>query len=91
MRRRYTIHQMAAAAQVVFAREPQWYNVLRSLPLGSISTVFDVGANVGIFSLMARFLHPAAQIIAIEPHAATFQLLAKNVVGTNIKTLSRRL
>jgi len=87
MRRRYPIHQMAAAAQVIFAREPQWYNVLRSLPLGSISTVFDVGANVGTFSLMARFLHPTAQIIAIEPHGSTFQLLEKNVGGTNIRTL----
>jgi len=87
MRRRYSIRQMSAAAQVVFAREPQWYNVLRSLPLGSVSTVFDVGANVGTFSMMARFLHPAAQIIAIEPHAATFHLLMRNVAGTDIKTL----
>jgi FkbM family methyltransferase len=37
---------------------------MRSVPF---STLIDVGANIGQFSLMARTLHPAAIIHAFEP------------------------
>lgn len=38
--------------------------IVGALPL---ATVVDVGANVGQFSLLARAVHPDAQIVAFEP------------------------
>lgn len=58
---------------------------LRAFPLGSISNVLDVGANIGFFSMSARFIHPASKIVAIEPHSETFSILIKNTKWLEIK------
>ena len=43
-------------------------------------TVFlDIGANVGIFSLLASKVSPSANILAFEPTATTFELLSRNI------------
>lgn len=51
-----------------------------------IKTIIDIGANVGVFSLFARFLFPTARIIAIEPCSDTFELLKTNVNLFDIET-----
>jgi FkbM family methyltransferase len=54
-------------------------------PSSDIVTVFDVGANVGKYSLMAapRLLHtfPAGRIHAFEPSASTYRQLNSNLSG----------
>ena len=47
--------------------------------------IFDVGANVGVFSRYARGLFPEAEIMAFEPVPATFSMLVNNVAGENIQ------
>ncbi len=47
------------------------------------TTVFDVGANVGFFSLYA-IERGASKVIAFEPNPATFELLSKNINQGNI-------
>jgi FkbM family methyltransferase len=61
--------------------------LLRSLPpLGSI---VDVGANGGQFSLVARRLHPSAQIIAFEPLPAAVRRYSRVFEGDQRVVLHR--
>lgn len=49
--------------------------------LSTPKTIFDVGANVGMFSLRARKLYPESKIWSFEPVSSNFQKLTENVVG----------
>lgn len=68
----------AGAARVVYANPPDypemivWQRMLRSGDL-----FIDVGANVGVYSILAGEL--GAEVIALEPAPDTFALLVKNV------------
>lgn len=41
-------------------------------------TIIDVGANIGVFSVLAHELWPNARMIAIEPNKKSFKVLQKN-------------
>ncbi len=41
--------------------------------------IIDVGANTGIYSLVAKTVHPSAKIFAFEPSKNTFHKLIQNV------------
>jgi FkbM family methyltransferase len=51
----------------------------------SALTLFDVGANIGDFSLELIKSFPNADIHSFEPVKATFDILAKNTFGLDIK------
>jgi FkbM family methyltransferase len=53
--------------------------VLRSLAGTPITTVFDVGANFGDWSLLAHRLLPAVRICAFELSSPTFKQLQENI------------
>ncbi len=40
--------------------------------------IFDVGANTGVYSLVAKTISPAASVFAFEPVARVFEKLSKN-------------
>ena len=42
-------------------------------------TLFDIGANVGIFAILAAVQNPGGTVVAVEPMAATFVRLCENV------------
>jgi len=44
-----------------------------------LNTIVDIGANVGMFALQSRFMHPGAQIIAVEPDDRNYKILRDNV------------
>lgn len=46
--------------------------------------IFDVGANIGLFSLFVNKIAPEAQVYAFEPSALVFEALKANVSG-NVK------
>lgn len=50
--------------------------------------IFDVGANVGAYSLIAAALEPHAKILAFEPVAATYASLCENIA---LNELSNRI
>ncbi len=52
------------------------YYEIRNLPFNP-NVVFDLGANVGVFTTLARNLIPRASIIAVEPDARNFALLKR--------------
>lgn len=41
--------------------------------------ILDVGANIGVISVLMALLYPEADIYAFEPHPETFKILKKNV------------
>lgn len=45
----------------------------------SSSTIVDVGANTGVYALVARAANPRARVAAVEPVARVFERLVENV------------
>jgi len=50
--------------------------------------IIDVGANIGIFSLLANE-YGAVKIVAVEPHADTLKILRSNVAGRGILVVDK--
>ena len=48
-------------------------------------TIFDIGANVGIFSVLAKANNPTAQVIAFEPQPNIFEILKTNNAINNFE------
>lgn len=48
--------------------------------------IIDIGANVGMFSILAAYLG-AKRVIAAEPASNTFEILKQNVKQSNFKTI----
>lgn len=57
---------------------------LATLPR-DVTTVLDIGGNVGLFSILARHYFPYAAIHAYEPSPQTFGLLQQNSRGLDIE------
>jgi FkbM family methyltransferase len=49
------------------------------IPNFSPRTIIDVGAHIGMASLLFALRYPTAKIIAVEPEAANFSRLVRNV------------
>jgi FkbM family methyltransferase len=47
--------------------------------------IFDLGANIGLFSLIASSKWPDAKVICVEPHHTTFRYLGKNLDINGVK------
>lgn len=70
-------------------RGDQYY--LKSIGQDSIKYLIDVGANVGLISIMARLLHPNMTIMAIEPHPFVYEKLVENTNNLRINTFNMAL
>lgn len=45
--------------------------------------IFDIGANSGVYSLVAKTVRPEAKVFAFEPHPLIFGTLTRNVIKNN--------
>lgn len=57
------------------------FEILVRLSASDVKTVFDVGANQGIWTIQGRKLFPGAHIHSFEIIPSTFEKLAKNTQG----------
>lgn len=66
--------------------EERWLDVDRLAAAWAtpVTTIFDVGANVGETSLELHKRFPLARVLAFEPHPATYERLRGNVEGKGI-------
>lgn len=72
------VHSVTEDARVRKFKEPWTIEWLRNLPASSV--LYDVGANIGITSLIAaEDGHRRIRVVAIEPAPANFASLVKNV------------
>ena len=60
-------------------KEPETLDWLRT-ELRDDDVYFDVGANIGLYSLYAARLKPGSRIYAFEPQAQTFSRLCQNLL-----------
>ena len=61
------------------AYEPQYVNLMRGL-VSKGDIVFDVGANIGFYSvLFSRWVWPSGKVIAYEPDPRNVELLKRNL------------
>ena len=48
-------------------------------------TFFDIGANVGVYTLYAALRHPQARVVAFEPEYANLHLLRDNLIANRLQ------
>ena len=48
-------------------------------------TLFDVGANIGVYTVYAALRHPACRVVAFEPEYANLHLLRDNVIENGVQ------
>ncbi|MDF1792490.1 MAG: FkbM family methyltransferase [Thalassobaculaceae bacterium] len=59
-----------------FSKEPETISWLNAMPQGAV--LFDVGANIGLYSVWAAFVR-GATVYAFEPEAGNFSVLNENL------------
>jgi len=63
-------------------REPYTVSWLESLKNNAI--LFDIGANIGAYSLIAASLQKNITVYSFEPHFANFESLIMNIIQNNL-------
>ena len=78
---RFNSSDVLVYLQVFFKGE---YHLLNDLVLPSKPCIMDLGANVGLFSLLCQSRWPEARIVAIEPDPENFQQLTFQFQQNNL-------
>lgn len=50
--------------------------------------IIDVGANIGVFSILVASMFPEATVISIEPEKSNFECLQKNIELSEAKNIT---
>ena len=66
----------------LFSKEPDTIDWINSFEQNSI--FYDIGANVGIYSVYASILHKNIDTIAFEPSVFNLEILSKNIYINNL-------
>lgn len=61
---------------------------VKQYPENYFDFIFDIGANVGVFSVFMKMLHPFSTIVSLEPSVDNFNVLRQNTRGLGIHTLN---
>lgn len=48
-------------------------------------TFFDIGANIGVYSIYAALRHPGVRVVAFEPEYANLHVLRDNVIENHLQ------
>jgi FkbM family methyltransferase len=76
---RFYAHSVTEDGRIRKFKEPWTIDWLRSLPAGAV--LYDVGANIGITSLIAaERVDRQIQVVALEPAPMNFASLVRNIV-----------
>lgn len=59
--------------------------LVASIPTDECETILDIGANCGLFSLLARERYPASTIFAFEPSESLIHILQSNLKNRNVE------
>jgi len=70
----------------VATKEPETVEwILENFRAGD--TLFDIGANVGIYAILAAALNPEGTVVAVEPMPANFARLCQNARVNGLRNL----
>jgi FkbM family methyltransferase len=67
-------------AETLHTKEPDTLNWLRTL--GPASFLLDIGANVGLYSILAGF--QGARVAAVEPESGNYAILNRNIAENHL-------
>ena len=70
-------------AETFSEKEPETLEWIDKFPKGSV--FWDVGANLGLYSLYASLKVPDARVFAFEPSVFNLELLARNIVLNSLQ------
>lgn len=73
-------------ALTLFNKEPETIAWIKTY-MKDGDVFYDVGANVGIYSLYAACLYPNMKIYAIEPHSSNYERIIENINLNNFKNI----
>jgi len=73
-------------ANSFWEKEPETISWLQT-ELQPDSVFWDVGANIGLYSLYGASFQPKCQIMAFEPESQNFASLCKNIFQNNFKNI----
>lgn len=65
--------------------------MLRKIPSNDINTFFDIGAQVGLVSVLFRLWNHKASMFALEPDPVAFEMLKDNTAELNVFCLRKAL
>lgn len=89
----------ATAFRMIVSNKPEYFRVATldtkepetvrwiAENFGAGDTLFDIGANIGIYAILAAAQNPAGTVVAVEPMAATFARLCDNAVLNGLTNL----
>ena len=60
---------------------------LRICGINYFDHILDIGANIGVFSILSTVLYPEAKIHAYEPCKKTYEYLKQNVDDIKLEEL----
>jgi len=80
----FHVHSATESRRISYVQEAWTIAWMRAVPPGSV--VYDVGANIGIDSLIAaERADRSVRVVAIEPFPANFASLVKNMVHNGLQ------
>lgn len=62
---------------------------IKSIPQDSFKYFIDIGANIGLVSILCRLCHPNSKILAIEPFLDSYISLVSNISGLKITSVDK--
>jgi FkbM family methyltransferase len=68
---------------------PKIQSLIAAIPDENIEIIFDIGANAGIFSALARSRWPHARIFAFEASPSMCKFIKKNISDQNFEVIDR--
>lgn len=82
-------HEMHRA-KTFYSKEPEmieWLNRLSANYKKESFVFYDIGANIGVYSLYTALLHKNSLVYSFEPEATNFSSLCQNIVNNDIKNI----
>lgn len=70
--------------ETFWTKEPETISWIKSFKTGAF---FDIGANIGIYSLYCASIHPEMTVLAFEPHKKNFFRLLDNMELNGFKNI----
>lgn len=77
-------------ARTFYSKEPEmieWLKQLAQINKGDNFVFYDIGANIGVYSLYTATLHKNSTVYSFEPESTNFSSLCSNISNNNLDNM----
>ena len=71
--------------KTLFDKEPETLNWIKSFQKGKKKIFWDIGANIGIYSIYAARIYKNLEIVSFEPSTSNLRILSRNISINNLE------